>query len=227
MPQNEKNNRVKNPKKQKYLMILLLTGSLFSLVFLFATRLREKEYWPESDPDSLLAHLKTEKGSIYLRLEYQKTPITVMSFVGLAEGRFPLPDGTENKPFYDGLTFHRVVPGFVIQGGDPAGDGTGGPGYRFPDEIDSSLRHSGKGILSMANAGPSTNGSQFFITLGPAEWLDGKHTVFGEVIEGMDVVESIENDDKILSVTFQRSGKAKDFIPNWEEFKRLASVGAK
>lgn len=143
----------------------------------------------------LYAVLVTTKGEIVIQLEEEKTPETVTNFVGLATGQKEYTDPRTNKkasePFYDGTVFHRVIKDFMIQGGDRLGQGTGGPGYRFKDEFHASLRHTGAGILSMANAGPNTNGSQFFITLVATPWLDGKHSVFGRVVKGMGVVSAI------------------------------------
>jgi peptidyl-prolyl cis-trans isomerase A (cyclophilin A) len=143
------------------------------------------------------ATLKTSMGEIVIQLFEDKAPKTVANFVDLATGTKEWTDpksGTKVKrPLYNGTIFHRVIPGFMIQGGDPLGNGTGGPGYRFEDEINPDLKHSKPGILSMANAGPNTNGSQFFITEKATPWLDGKHTVFGEVVKGQNVVDSIAN----------------------------------
>jgi len=141
------------------------------------------------------AVLETSQGAIVCRLCGQEAPNTVANFVGLAEGTKEFSDPRTGKkakrPFYDGLTFHRVIPGFMIQAGCPLGNGTGDPGYRFADEIHASLRHSQPGKLSMANSGPNTNGSQFFITVAPTPWLDNKHTIFGEVVEGQDIAVKI------------------------------------
>lgn len=144
--------------------------------------------------DGLFADIKTSKGDIIVRLEQDKTPVTVANFISLAEGTNTfVSEEYKGKKYYDGLTFHRIMKNFMIQGGDPLGQGTGNPGYKFMDEFNDSLVHDKKGILSMANSGPTTNGSQFFITHKETPWLNNKHTVFGEVVEGMDVVDSIAN----------------------------------
>ena len=158
--------------------------------------------------NGIYAQITTSKGVILLKLTYDKTPATVANFIALAEGNQPNQQKPEGVPYYDGLTFHRVIPDFMIQGGCPLGTGTGDPGYRFDDEFHPSLKHNKPGILSMANAGPGTNGSQFFITHVPTPWLDGKHTVFGEVVEGQNVVDSIAKGDKIEKVEILRVGEA-------------------
>jgi peptidylprolyl isomerase len=155
--------------------------------------------------DGIFARITTNRGDIVVRLEYQKTPITVCNFVALAEGKM---DVTRGKPYYDGLIFHRVIANFMIQGGDPLGNGRGGPGYRFPDEFDSSLKHDGPGVLSMANAGPGTNGSQFFITHSAQPHLDGRHTVFGKVVSGQNIVNAVQQGDRIQKITIIRNGQA-------------------
>lgn len=145
---------------------------------------------------NMFAVFETNLGTFKVKLFANEAPKTVENFVGLVEGTKewtdPKTGKKEKKPFYNGLTFHRVIKGFMLQGGDPAGNGTGGPGYQFGDEFHPELKHSKPGILSMANAGPGTNGSQFFVTVAATPWLDGKHSVFGEVVEGMDVVKKIE-----------------------------------
>jgi cyclophilin family peptidyl-prolyl cis-trans isomerase len=180
-------------------------------------------------PDGVYAQMETSKGMIVLLLEYEKTPLTVANFVGLAEGTkfYSKTQGeapkAQNKPFYDGLTFHRVIPDFMIQGGDPVGNGMGGPGYKFRNEIVPALKHDKPGILSMANAGPDTNGSQFFITHKETPWLDGKHTVFGHVVEGQDVVNKIAKGDTIKSLKILRIGdKAKAFKGDEADFQKLS-----
>ena len=157
--------------------------------------------------DGIYASIHTQKGTLTLQLHYEKTPATVGNFIGLAEGSLPNEVKQIGIPFYDGLNFHRVIPDFMVQGGCPQGSGVGGPGYKFDDEIDTSLRHDKAGILSMANAGPGTNGSQFFITHVPTPWLDGKHTIFGCVIEGQQIVDSITQGDKIDKIEIHRIGK--------------------
>ncbi|OLB62673.1 MAG: peptidyl-prolyl cis-trans isomerase [Acidobacteria bacterium 13_2_20CM_2_66_4] len=145
----------------------------------------------------VLAHFATSEGPFTVELFEKDAPKTVANFVGLAEGTKEWTDpktGEKTKrPYYNGLTFHRVIANFMIQGGDPLGNGTGGPGYKFADEFQSGRKLDKAGILAMANAGPNTNGGQFFITLAPTDWLTGKHTVFGEVVDGMDVIKKIGN----------------------------------
>jgi FKBP-type peptidyl-prolyl cis-trans isomerase len=157
--------------------------------------------------DGIYAAIHTQKRILTLQLHYKKTTATVGNFVGLAEGSLANEVKQTGTPYYDGLNFHRVIPDFMVQGGCPQGSGVGGPGYQFDDEIDPSLRHDKAGILSMANAGPGTNGSQFFITHVPTPWLDGKHTVFGCVVEGQEIVDSIAQGDTIDKIEIQRIGK--------------------
>ncbi|MDD5168067.1 MAG: peptidylprolyl isomerase [Syntrophales bacterium] len=171
--------------------------------------------------EGLYAKFLTSKGDILIKLEFEKTPVTVANFVGLAEG---VKESNRGKGvrFYDGLTFHRVIPDFMIQGGDPEGTGAGGPGYQFLDEIDPSLTHDGPGVLSMANSGPGTNGSQFFITHVKTPWLDGKHTVFGHTVEGQNVVNAIRTGDTIKAVEIIRVGdKARAFKADQASFDAL------
>ena len=156
--------------------------------------------------NGIYAKFNTTKGSILVKLTHELTPGTVGNFVGLAEGQLENSARPMGKPYYDGLKFHRVIPDFMIQGGCPQGVGTGGPGYNFEDEFHPTLKHDKPGVLSMANSGPGTNGSQFFITHVPTNWLDGKHTVFGNVVEGQDVVDNITQGDLIDSLEIVRLG---------------------
>ena len=162
--------------------------------------------------EGIYAKINTNKGEILLTLHYKLTPGTVANFVGLAEGKIDNTFRLQNEPFYNKLKFHRVIPDFMIQAGCPHGSGVGGPGYKFDDEFHNDLKHDKPGVLSMANSGISTNGSQFFITHVPTQWLDNKHTVFGEVIEGQDVVNKIEQNDIMNSIEILRIGE--DSI-NW------------
>jgi len=169
--------------------------------------------------DGLYAKFNTSKGEILVALEFQKTPGTVGNFVALAEGNLENDAKPQGNPYYDGLKFHRVIPDFMIQGGCPQGTGTGNPGYKFDDEFHPDLKHDTPGVLSMANAGPGTNGSQFFITHVPTPWLDGNHTVFGKVTEGQDVVDAIAQDDTIISMEILRVGADAEQFNAIEAFR--------
>lgn len=176
--------------------------------------------------DGLYAKFHTSKGEILVELEHEKTPGTVGNFVGLAEGKLENDAKPQGNPYYDGLIFHRVIPDFMVQGGDPKGTGVGGPGYQFEDEIHPDLKHDRPGILSMANAGPGTNGSQFFITHVATPWLDGKHTVFGHVVEGQDVVDAIKQGDKIEKLEIIREGEAAKNFNAVETFRQFNGAKA-
>lgn len=215
-------------KKISLIIFSLLIGSL-----LYACNTKSASH--NHLGEGMFAEFKTNKGNFIVKLFYEQTPMTVANFVSLAEGtnNMVTDENLKGKPFYDGLIFHRVIKDFMIQGGDPLGTGSGGPGYRFPDEIVPELQHKNKGILSMANSGPATNGSQFFITLKETPWLDGNHTVFGEVVEGQEIVDEIglietSAQDRpieevvIEKVTIIRNGKPKleDFEKQLEKFEK-------
>jgi len=189
--------------------------SMFGILLAFApvaiALADEKAGDVAASKQQLFAVIETDRGTIKLELYADRAPMTVASFVNLAQ-----------HGFYDGLTFHRVIKGFMIQGGDPDGTGRGGPGYKFGDEFDPSLRHNAAGILSMANSGPATNGSQFFITHGPTPHLDNKHSIFGKVVEGQDVVDAVQQGDKMNKVTIEGDATAllaaqKDNVAAWNE----------
>ena len=189
-----------------FLGLLLIPGLVFS------------EDLSKDLKEGLYAQFDTSKGQIIAVLYYKQVPITVINFAGLALGTIAS-NQNPSKKYYDGIVFHRVIKDFMIQGGDPTGTGRGGPGYKFPDEFVDELKHDSPGILSMANAGPGTNGSQFFITHIATPWLDNKHTVFGKVIKGQDVVNKIEQGDKINALTIIRIGKdALAFKTDQESF---------
>lgn len=203
--------------KKAYLLLLIIS--------IVITSCKSSKY-PDLD-DGVFADIQTSQGEIVVKLEHEKTPITVANFVSLAEGKSPFVDEKyKDKPYYDGLTFHRVIKDFMLQGGDPDGTGSGNPGYKFMDETNDSLVHDKKGILSMANAGPGTNGSQFFITHKETPFLNGKHTVFGEVVVGLDIVDSIANvqvgekDKPVVEVVMNKV----EIIRNGKEAKKFDAV---
>ena len=202
---------------KKNIILLLLTIN-------FSCNMSQK-----SDNSTINALIETNKGEIITELFFKQTPVTVANFISLSEGNNKeVSEQYKGKKYYDELTFHRVIEDFMIQGGDPTGTGSGSPGYSFKDEIVESLKHDSAGILSMANAGPGTNGSQFFITHKETPWLDGLHTVFGKVISGQEIVDSIEQGDSILSITIERDGKeankfnaSKIFTNHFKEEEKL------
>lgn len=180
--------------------------------------------------DGIYAKIYTENGNILIKLHYDKCPMTVANFVGLAEGKMPNAEKALGVPYFDGLKFHRVISkangdkqDFMIQGGDPKGTGSGGPGYAFKDEFSPDLKHE-KGTLSMANSGPSTNGSQFFITIVETSWLNNKHTVFGKVISGQNVADSLKQNTIMTKVEIIRKGKVAKKWDAVETFKKLSGV---
>lgn len=203
----------------------LMFGMLFVLISSGYTQIDEKKL-----DDGIYAKIYTSKGNILIKLHYDKCPMTVGNFVGLAEGNMPNAEKPLGTPYFDGLKFHRVISkvngdkqDFMIQGGDPKGNGSGGPGYAFKDEFNPELKHE-KGTLSMANAGPATNGSQFFITIVETPWLNNKHTVFGKVISGQNVVDSITQNTIIDKIEIIRKGKDAKNFNAVDTFKKLSGV---
>ena len=202
---------------KKYILIILLTIN-------FSCNMSQK-----NNDGVIYASIETNKGIIKTELFFNQTPVTVANFISLAEGNNKeVSDQYKGKKYYNGLTFHRVIPDFMIQGGDPTGTGSGSPGYNFKDEFVDELKHDSPGTLSMANAGPGTNGSQFFITHKETPWLDGGHTVFGKVLEGQNVVDKIEQGDSIVNVEIIRDGSgakrfnaAKVFTNHFKEDEKL------
>ncbi|MDA6069619.1 peptidylprolyl isomerase [Flavobacterium sp. AC] len=177
--------------------------------------------------NGIYAKFNTSKGSILVKLTHDLTPGTVGNFVALAEGNMENKVKPQGQKFYDGLTFHRVIPDFMIQGGCPKGTGTGDPGYKFDDEFHPSLKHDRPGVLAMANSGPASNGSQFYITHVPTSWLDGKHTVFGHVIEGQDIVDAVAQGDALENVEIIRVGEEAEKFNAIEAFVGLKGARLK
>lgn len=213
---------MKNLKVKKIISGLIFGFAMLSSV---ACSPKGKKMEALNGKEGVFAVIDTDKGEIVLNLFYKETPMTVTNFVGLAEGTL---DAAKGKPFYDGLKFHRVIADFMIQGGDPRGNGTGGPGYKFPDEFVDGYVFDKPGKLAMANSGANTNGSQFFITHVPTEWLNYKHTIFGEVVTGQDVVNAVAQDDKIKSVKIIRQGAdAEKFTATQADFDKLVKDVAK
>ncbi len=177
--------------------------------------------------NGIYAKFNTSKGAILVNLEFEKTPGTVGNFVALAEGNLENDIKPQGTPYYDGLKFHRVIADFMVQGGCPQGTGTGNPGYSFDDEFHPTLKHDKPGILSMANSGPASNGSQFFITHVATPWLDNKHTVFGNVVEGQDIVDVIAQDDALTSIEIIRVGDAAEKFQAVEAFRSFEGAREK
>lgn len=209
--------------------VILLVVMAFACLFMGCKSVDENHKVLEGK-EGVFAIMQTSRGDIVLELYYKDTPLTVTNFVGLAEGTL---DASKGKPYYDGLTFHRVIADFMIQGGDPKGDGTGGPGYTFPDECLEKYKFTGAGILAMANAGSGsdglgTNGSQFFITHVKTDWLDGQHTIFGKVLKGQEVVDAVQQGDTIKHIEIVRQGKeAEAFTATQADFDRLRDEAVK
>ncbi|WNJ19545.1 peptidylprolyl isomerase [Pontibacter sp. G13] len=201
--------------------ILLIMALAVASIGLYSCEESDSSGNAANSTDGIYAKFVTSKGDILCRLEHEKAPLTVANFVALAEGDMPNNERDLGVPYYDGLTFHRVVPNFMIQGGDPQANGMGGPGYAFKDEIHPKLRHNIPGTLSMANAGPATNGSQFFITHVPTPHLDGRHAVFGYVVEGLETVFKIQMTDRIESIEIIRQGDDAENFNALEIFNQL------
>lgn len=210
--------------KNKRLILLML---VFAVISMGGCKAMDENHKAIEGKEGVFAIMQTSRGDIVLELYYKDTPLTVTNFVGLAEGTL---DAAKGKPFYDGLKFHRVIADFMIQGGDPKGNGTGGPGYTFPDECIDKYTFTGPGILAMANAGSGsnglgTNGSQFFITHVKTDWLNGKHTIFGNVVTGQDVVNAIKQNDTITHIEIVRQGKdAEAFTATQADFDALKTA---
>lgn len=208
--------------KRKSIFVIFLTTILISMG---AAAPSEKSMKAIEGKNGVFAVIETTRGEVVCELFYKDTPLTVTNFVGLAEGTLTAAKG---KPFYDGLKFHRVIKDFMIQGGDPKGNGTGGPGYQFSDEPVIKYIFDKPGKLAMANSGPDTNGSQFFITHVPTDWLNYKHTIFGEVVSGQDVVDKTAQGDEIKSLKIIRQGaEAEKFTATQKDFDKLVPVAQK